>query len=172
MENSVKNSLIKYIQIPNQTRKSYNEHDWLKIGTTNADKWGYQLIEEAATHITNWVNNLKLVGAHVTLKKRADKSITPLILIVIDGDKSFHQEDTLFFYGHLDKQPPMNDKGQWQHGKPTEPEIVMDPNDPTKTKFIYGRGGADDGYSTYATMTAIKGLQDQKVKLPSIFGSI
>lgn len=44
----------------------------------------------------------------------------------------------------------------------------MDPLDPTKTKLIYGRGGADDGYSTYATMTAIKGLQDQGVKLPKI----
>lgn len=24
---------------------------------------------------------------------------------------------------------------------------------------LYGRGGADDGYSTYSTMFAIKGLQ-------------
>jgi len=121
MENSVKSSLIEYIGIPNQTRKSYDEYNWMKIGTTNEDKGGYQLIEEAATHISNWVKGLNLAGAHVTLKKRADKSITPLILIVIDGDTSFHKEDTLFFYGHLDKQPPMNEKGQWKHGKPTEP---------------------------------------------------
>ena len=169
METSVKSSLIKYIQIPNQTRKSYNEQDWLKVGTTNEDKGGYQLIEEAATHIANWVKDLNLTGAHVTLKKREDKTITPLILIVIDGDKSFNQQDTLFFYGHLDKQPPMNDKGQWTHGTPTNPEIVLDPLDPKKTKLIYGRGGADDGYSTYATMTAIKGLQQQGIKLPSKF---
>ena len=43
----------------------------------------------------------------------------------------------------------------------------MDPLNPKKTKLIYGRGGADDGYSTYATMTAIKSLQDQGIKLPS-----
>jgi acetylornithine deacetylase/succinyl-diaminopimelate desuccinylase-like protein len=34
---------------------------------------------------------------------------------------------------------------------------------------IYGRGGADDGYSTYATMVAIKALQELKVPLPSKF---
>lgn len=172
METSVKSSLIKYIGIPNQTRKSYNNDTWTHIGDTNETKGGYQLIEEAATHITNWVKDLHLAGAHVTLKTKEDKSITPLILIVIDGDKSFNKEDTLFFYGHLDKQPPMNDKGQWKHGTPTEPEIVMDKEHPNKTKLIYGRGGADDGYSTYATMTAIKGLQDQKIKLPSIFLTI
>ncbi len=87
--------------------------------------------------------------------------------IVIDGDKSFNQQDTLFFYGHLDKQPSMNDKGQWIQATPANPEVVLDPLDPKKTKFIYGRGGVDDGYSTYATIAAIKGLQQQGIKLPS-----
>lgn len=31
---------------------------------------------------------------------------------------------------------------------------------------LYGRGGADDGYSTYSTMLALKALQEQGVKLP------
>lgn len=31
---------------------------------------------------------------------------------------------------------------------------------------LYGRGGADDGYSTYSTMLSIKALQEQGVKLP------
>ncbi len=33
---------------------------------------------------------------------------------------------------------------------------------------LYGRGGADDGYSTYATMVAIKALQLQGIPLPRI----
>jgi hypothetical protein len=32
---------------------------------------------------------------------------------------------------------------------------------------LYGRGGADDGYSTYSTMLAIKSLQQQNIPTPS-----
>lgn len=31
---------------------------------------------------------------------------------------------------------------------------------------LYGRGGADDGYSTYGTMIAIKAVQEQNIPLP------
>jgi acetylornithine deacetylase/succinyl-diaminopimelate desuccinylase-like protein len=63
---------------------------------------------------------------------------------------------TLFFYGHYDKQPPFTG---WMEGiGPTEPKII--------DNKLYGRGGADDGYSTYSTLLALKGLQEQGVKLP------
>jgi len=29
---------------------------------------------------------------------------------------------------------------------------------------LYGRGGADDGYSTFAAVTALRALQEQNVK--------
>ena len=64
---------------------------------------------------------------------------------------------TIMFYGHFDKQPPMvgwdEDKG------PTTPVIIDDK--------LYGRGGADDGYSTYSSMVAVKACQEQGIKLPS-----
>ena len=54
-------------------------------------------------------------------------------------------------YGHLDKQPWMEDQG-WEEGLgPTNPVIRGD--------FLYGRGGADDGYAVFSCTLAIKNLQ-------------
>jgi acetylornithine deacetylase/succinyl-diaminopimelate desuccinylase-like protein len=53
------------------------------------------------------------------------------------------------FYGHLDKQPWMEG---WNEGLgPITPVIRGD--------YLYGRGGADDGYSPFSTMLAIKNAQ-------------
>ena len=41
---------------------------------------------------------------------------------------------------------------------PTQPKII--------DGKLYGRGGADDGYSTFSTMLALKALQEQGIKLP------
>ena len=52
----------------------------------------------------------------------------------------------MFFYGHWDKQPHCTG---WDEGLgPTKPVI--------RDGKLYGRGGADDGYSIFAAMTAIK----------------
>ena len=60
---------------------------------------------------------------------------------------------TVLLYGHLDKQPEMtgwrDDLGPWQ------PVIEGDK--------LYGRGGADDGYSAYASLTAIAALQREGI---------
>jgi acetylornithine deacetylase/succinyl-diaminopimelate desuccinylase-like protein len=62
----------------------------------------------------------------------------------------------LFFYGHYDKQPPFSG---WNEGiGPCKPAIIDDK--------LYGRGGADDGYSTYGTLIAIKALKKQGIKIP------
>jgi acetylornithine deacetylase/succinyl-diaminopimelate desuccinylase-like protein len=67
-------------------------------------------------------------------------------------------DQTLLFYGHYDKQPPFTG---WMEGVgATNPKII--------DNKLYGRGGADDGYSTYSTMLALKGLQEQGVKLPRL----
>jgi acetylornithine deacetylase/succinyl-diaminopimelate desuccinylase-like protein len=33
---------------------------------------------------------------------------------------------------------------------------------------LYGRGAADDGYSTYSSLLAVKAVQEQGIPLPSI----
>jgi len=64
---------------------------------------------------------------------------------------------TIFYYGHYDKQPPMTEG--WRKGLgPYTPVIEGDK--------LYGRGGADDGYSTYSTMVAIRACQEQGIKIP------
>jgi len=61
------------------------------------------------------------------------------------------------FYGHFDKQPPMEG---WDEGKgPTIPVY--------ENGKLYGRGGGDDGYSTYSSMLAIKAVQLQGLPTPS-----
>jgi acetylornithine deacetylase/succinyl-diaminopimelate desuccinylase-like protein len=78
-----------------------------------------------------------------------------------------NKEETYFFYGHYDKQPPMEGVSGWTVGGPYNPTPIVD-EQTGKVIKLYGRGGADDGYSTYATMVAIKALQLQRISLPRI----
>jgi acetylornithine deacetylase/succinyl-diaminopimelate desuccinylase-like protein len=58
----------------------------------------------------------------------------------------------VLLYGHLDKQPEMTG---WNAGLgPWEPVMKGDK--------LYGRGGADDGYAAFASLTAIGALKAQK----------
>jgi len=74
---------------------------------------------------------------------------TPLIYMEVPGDG----DDCVLLYGHLDKQPEMvgwaDDLGPWK--------AVL------KGDKLYGRGGADDGYAAFASLTAIEALQRQKI---------
>eukprot|EP01091_Cochliopodium_minus_P017608 TRINITY_DN6948_c0_g1_i2.p1 TRINITY_DN6948_c0_g1~~TRINITY_DN6948_c0_g1_i2.p1 ORF type:complete len:384 (-),score=120.37 TRINITY_DN6948_c0_g1_i2:14-1165(-) len=56
-------------------------------------------------------------------------------------------------YGHLDKQPPLT--GEWEEGLGPYTPVIRD-------NKLYGRGGADDGYSSFASIAALKFLQEQK----------
>ncbi len=89
----------------------------------------------------------KLPGA--TLEVVRVKGRTPLIFIEIPGKAA----GTVLLYGHLDKQPEM--KG-WAEG--------MGPWTPVlKDNKLYGRGGADDGYAMFASISALLALAEQKV---------
>jgi len=58
-------------------------------------------------------------------------------------------------YGHLDKQPPTEGWFTDQGIYPYYPVI--------KDGKLYGRGGADDGYSIFAAISSVKALQEQNV---------
>ncbi len=65
---------------------------------------------------------------------------TPVLLVDNGG-----AGDPILIYGHMDKQPPL---GQWRDGlSPYEPVREGD--------LLYGRGTADDGYSTFAAVTGL-----------------
>jgi acetylornithine deacetylase/succinyl-diaminopimelate desuccinylase-like protein len=56
----------------------------------------------------------------------------------------------VLLYGHLDKQPPL---GAWREG--------LDPFVPVREgDALYGRGTADDGYSTFAAVGALQALHE------------
>ncbi|HEY1652184.1 MAG TPA: M20/M25/M40 family metallo-hydrolase [Acidimicrobiales bacterium] len=65
---------------------------------------------------------------------------TPVLLVDNGGTG-----DPILLYGHMDKQPPL---GEWRRGLgPFEPVREGD--------LLYGRGTADDGYSTFAAVTGL-----------------
>lgn len=136
---SIVPELIEYIKIP--AKSPHFDADW--------EKNGY--VEQAVQQIFNWcsaqdVNNIQL--EIVRLEGR-----TPLIFMEIGAQGDVGSDDTILMYGHLDKQPEMTgwneDLGPW---KP-----VM------KDGKLYGRGGADDGYAAYASLTAIMAVQKQNL---------
>jgi len=76
---------------------------------------------------------------------------TPLIFMTLpSSDPNCHE--TVLMYGHLDKQPPLTEA--WNEGLgPFKPVI--------KDGKLYGRGGADDGYSTFSAINSIIAIKEQ-----------
>lgn len=80
----------------------------------------------------------------------------PMIIYVIDSQ--IENAKNIMMYGHLDKQPYGD--GWDIDKKPNQPVVI--------NNKLYGRGGADDGYSVFSAMLAIKNIQLQKQNHPRI----
>ncbi|MCR9246105.1 MAG: M20 family metallopeptidase [bacterium] len=121
-----------YIRIPNKSPAF--DPDWEKNGH----------MQKAVDLIAGWCREQKIEGLTVEVVKLEGR--TPLIYMEIPGEG----DDCVLLYGHLDKQPEMtgwfDDLGPW---KPV-----------LKGDKLYGRGGADDGYAAYASLTAIRALRE------------
>jgi acetylornithine deacetylase/succinyl-diaminopimelate desuccinylase-like protein len=77
------------------------------------------------------------------------ESRTPVLFIDIPGQS----DEVVLLYGHYDKQPEFSG---WDED--------LDPWTPViKDGKLYGRGGADDGYATFGSLTAIRALQEQGI---------
>ncbi|WP_419420607.1 M20 family metallopeptidase [Legionella sp. D16C41] len=134
-DNAILPSLCDYIKIPNKS--PHFDADW--------EKNGY--MEQAVTHIADWCQRYAPAGTVVDIVRLPGR--TPLLFLDIPGTI----ENTVLLYGHLDKQPEMIG---WQEGlEPWKPVL--------KEGRLYGRGGADDGYAAYASLTAIRALQHQGI---------
>ena len=64
-----------------------------------------------------------------------------------------NSDNTVLLYGHLDKQPEMTG---WSEGLGPWTPVLKDDR-------LYGRGGADDGYALFASLSAINILREQKL---------
>jgi len=128
-------TLCDYVRIPN---KSPNfDPDWEKHGH----------MDEAAELLAEWCRQQPIAGMSVEIVRLEGR--TPVLFIEVAGQN----DDTVLLYGHLDKQPEFDG---WSDGlSPWEPVI--------RDGKLYGRGGADDGYAVFGSLTAIRALQDQGI---------
>ncbi|MHC9509796.1 M20 family metallopeptidase [Kangiella sp. M94] len=131
--------LIEYIKIPNKS--PHFDPKW--------DEHGY--MEQAVQQIANWCDAQDIPNK--TLEIVRIEGRTPIIFMEIaasDGTNN-PDDDTILMYGHLDKQPEMSG---WEEGLGPWIPVMRDDK-------LYGRGGADDGYAAYASLTALMAIQKQ-----------
>jgi acetylornithine deacetylase/succinyl-diaminopimelate desuccinylase-like protein len=132
---SIVPALQQYIRIPNQS--PLFDPDWKRNGH----------MHQAVALAKGWVEQQGIKG--LTLEVHELEERTPVIFMEIEGDDS----STVLMYGHLDKQPAMVG---WEEGLGPWTPVLRDGK-------LYGRGGADDGYAIFATISSIASLQRQNV---------
>ncbi|MEX0870308.1 MAG: M20/M25/M40 family metallo-hydrolase, partial [Aquisalimonadaceae bacterium] len=104
-------------------------------------------IEEAISQAEAWCRRQATGDMAVEVIRLPGR--TPVLLIEIAGEA----DGTVLLYGHLDKQPEMTG---WADGLGPWTPVLRDGR-------LYGRGGADDGYAVFASLTAIMALREQNV---------
>jgi acetylornithine deacetylase/succinyl-diaminopimelate desuccinylase-like protein len=127
--------LTEYIKIP--AKSPAFDVEW--------EHHGY--MKAAMDLIETWVRAQPVAGMKVERIQLPGR--TPLLFIEIPGKG----DDVVLMYGHMDKQPEMVgwnvDLGAWK------PLRAGDK--------LYGRGGADDGYATFASLTAVMALNERGI---------
>jgi acetylornithine deacetylase/succinyl-diaminopimelate desuccinylase-like protein len=133
--NSIVPALHDYIAIPNVSAAF--DTDWAANGH----------MHRAVDLIADWCRARAIAGLRVEVHELP--GLSPMIVIEVPAFGDAPAGDTVLLYGHLDKQPEMVG---WREGLgPWTPVI--------EGERLYGRGGADDGYSAFASLTAIEAVQ-------------
>lgn len=127
--------ISEYIKIPNKS--PHFDPDWEQNGH----------METAVVMLEAWCKTQSIKD--MTIEVVRIEGRTPLLFIDIPGDS----DKVVLLYGHYDKQPEFSG---WDDD--------LDPWTPViKDGKLYGRGGADDGYATFGSLTAIRALQEQGI---------
>jgi len=137
-DSSIVPTLVEYIKIPNKS--AMFDPKWRENGH----------VDRAVKLLSGWARDHLPEGATLEVVQLGER--TPVIFIDVPaaGGKP---GDTVMLYGHLDKQPEM---AGWREGLgPWTPVIEGDK--------LYGRGGADDGYAIFASLTAINAMRKDKL---------
>src|SRR5262245_55726852 len=130
---SIVPALTEYIRIPNKSPMF--DAQWQEHGH----------MDRAVKLIEGWCRSQKIDGLKVEVVRLPKR--TPVIFMEVPGEG----DDTVLLYGHLDKQPEMVG---WAEGLgPWTPVMRGDK--------LFGRGGADDGYAAFASLTAIRALRER-----------
>lgn len=125
--------LVEYIRIP--AKSPHFDFDWAESG----------YLDKAAEHVLRWCKEQPIVGLSAEIVRLDGR--TPVVFVEVAGSI----DETVLLYGHLDKQPEMTG---WAQGLGPWKPVIRDGR-------LYGRGGADDGYAAYASLAAIRALQEQ-----------
>lgn len=134
-QRSILPALADFVRIPNKS--PLFDPQWAANGH----------MERAVQLLADWCRAREVAGARVDIARLPGR--TPLLVVEVPGDI----DDCVLLYGHLDKQPEFTG---WLPGlAPWEPVF--------RDGRLYGRGGADDGYAVFASLTAIRALREQGV---------
>jgi acetylornithine deacetylase/succinyl-diaminopimelate desuccinylase-like protein len=132
---SIVPTLTEYIKIPNKSPGF--DPDWERNGH----------MVRAMDLIVAWCRERRLPGMKLEVIRIPEHP--PLLFMEVPGQV----DDTVLLYGHMDKQPEMTG---WGEGLgPWQPVL--------RGERLYGRGGADDGYSTFASLAALEVLHEQRI---------
>jgi acetylornithine deacetylase/succinyl-diaminopimelate desuccinylase-like protein len=129
-------TLVDYIRIP--AKSPHFDQDWAKHGHIDA------AVELAAA----WCRKHAVPGMKLEVLRLPGR--TPVLFLEIPSNAD--SKKNVLMYGHLDKQPEMVG---WREGYGPWTPVIADGK-------LYGRGGADDGYAVFASLAALRALQQQK----------
>src|SRR5687768_4153370 len=139
-DQSIVPALSEYIRIPNKS--VHFDPQWEQHGH----------MQRAADLMKAWCEKHALPGMKIEIVRLP--GLTPLLYIEVPGSGApANASDCVLLYGHMDKQPEFSG---WAEG--------LDPWTPVlRDGRLYGRGGADDGYALFASLAAIRALEQQGI---------
>jgi acetylornithine deacetylase/succinyl-diaminopimelate desuccinylase-like protein len=139
-DDSIVPTLCRYIEIPNKSPMF--DADWAAHGYMRA----------AVDLLADWCRRSSVTGLTLEIVELPGR--TPVLFGEIAGTSP--DAPTVLLYGHYDKQPEFTG---WNPGLGPWTPVLRDGR-------LYGRGGADDGYAVFASLTAIAALQRHGSPLP------
>jgi len=142
-DTSIVPTLCEYIKIPNKSPMF--DPDWQEHG----------YMQSAIELLNTWCENSGLQNLTHRIVKIEGR--TPLLLCEIPANTEKPGDTpTVLLYGHYDKQPEFSG---WRDGLEPWKPVIQDGR-------LYGRGGADDGYALFGSLTAIQSLQNANLPHP------
>jgi acetylornithine deacetylase/succinyl-diaminopimelate desuccinylase-like protein len=137
-DRSIIPTLCEYVRIPNKSPAF--DPDWEANGH----------MHKAAQLLRDWCAVPKVAGLSIEIISLPGR--TPLLFGEVCASDA-GQAGTVLLYGHYDKQPEFDG---WEPGLEPWGPVLRDGK-------LYGRGGADDGYALFGSLTAIAALQAQGI---------
>ncbi len=135
-DQSIVPTLCEYVRIPNKSPAF--DPDWESRG----------FMQQAVELLEQWCSTPSLNKLTHEIFKLPGR--TPVLFCEVPSTGG---DGTVLLYGHYDKQPEFTG---WEEGlSPWEPVL--------RDGKLYGRGGADDGYALFGSLTAIAALEHQGI---------